>query len=79
MIGSIIKEILGLFVDDEVLAIGILAIVGARGRYRLHTMGRTDRRRSGSRDRTAGHPGRGRYADAQTRDQDIAPHMRLSL
>jgi hypothetical protein len=29
MIGSIIKEILGLFVDDEVLAIGILAIVGA--------------------------------------------------
>jgi hypothetical protein len=29
MIGSIIKEILGLFVEDEVLAIGILAIVGA--------------------------------------------------
>jgi uncharacterized membrane protein len=29
MIGSIIKEILGLFVDDEILAIGILAIVGA--------------------------------------------------
>jgi hypothetical protein len=29
MIGSIIKEILGLFVDDEVLAIGIIAIVGA--------------------------------------------------
>ncbi|HME84704.1 MAG TPA: hypothetical protein VKG91_09190 [Roseiarcus sp.] len=28
MIGSIIKEILGLFVDDEILAIGILAIVG---------------------------------------------------
>jgi hypothetical protein len=28
MIGAIIKEILGLFVDDEVLAIGILAIVG---------------------------------------------------
>ena len=29
MIGSIIKEIVGLFVDDEILAIGILAIVGA--------------------------------------------------
>ena len=29
MIGSIIKEILGLFVDDEILAIGILAIVAA--------------------------------------------------
>ena len=28
MIGAIIKEILGLFVDDEILAIGILAIVG---------------------------------------------------
>ena len=29
MIGSITKEILSLFVDDELLAIGILAIVGA--------------------------------------------------
>ena len=29
MIGPILKEILGLFVDDEILAIGILAIVGA--------------------------------------------------
>ena len=29
MIGSILGEIVGLFVDDEVLAIGILAIVGA--------------------------------------------------
>ena len=29
MIGAILKEILGLFVDDEILAIGILAIVGA--------------------------------------------------
>jgi len=28
MIGPIIKEILGLFVDDEILAVGILAIVG---------------------------------------------------
>jgi hypothetical protein len=28
MIGSIIKEIVGLFVDDQILAIGILAIVG---------------------------------------------------
>jgi hypothetical protein len=28
MIGSILKEILGLFVDDEILAIGILAIAG---------------------------------------------------
>jgi hypothetical protein len=29
MIGSVIKEILGLFVDDKVLAIGILVIVAA--------------------------------------------------
>jgi hypothetical protein len=28
MIGAIFKQILGLFVDDEVLAMGIFAIVG---------------------------------------------------
>jgi hypothetical protein len=27
MIGAILKEILGLFVDDEILAIGVFAIV----------------------------------------------------
>ncbi len=31
MIGSLIKEILGLFVDDESLAVGILALVGLAG------------------------------------------------
>ena len=71
MIGSIIKEILGLFVDDEILAIGILAIVGLAAAVALMSSGWTVPRGSGSRDRTAGYSGGGRPAYAQTLDQDI--------
>ena len=39
MIGSIIKEILGLFVDDEILAIGIFAVVGLAAAVALMSSG----------------------------------------
>ncbi len=35
MIGRIVREILGLFVDDEILAIGIVAVVGLAGMVAL--------------------------------------------
>ena len=35
MIGRIVREILGLFVDDGILAIGIVAVVGLAGMVAL--------------------------------------------